>query len=88
MCGKYKKHKLYDIDSGSVQQLHSQSSPGDLAVAEGQRNGNFSLSGKLGHSCARVTKSRHYDSQIRDHVVVHLRRFKCKQCVVDGSVCG
>ena len=50
------------------QQLHSQSSPRDLAVAEGQRNGKFSLNGKfgqngkLGHSCVRVTKGRLYDS--------------------------
>ena len=37
------------------------SSPGDLAVAEGQRNGKFSLNGKLGHSCVRVIKGRLYD---------------------------
>ena len=30
--------KLYDSDSGPGQQLHSRSSPGDLGVAEGQRN--------------------------------------------------
>ena len=31
-----RKHKLYDSDSGPVvyKQLHSQSSPGDLAVVE------------------------------------------------------
>ena len=40
-----RKHKLYDSGSGPSQQLHSQSSPGDLAVAEGQRNGKFSLNG-------------------------------------------
>ena len=59
-----RKHKLYDSGSESSKQLHSQSSPGDMAVAEGQRNGTckFSLSGKLGqngklgHSCVRVTK--------------------------------
>ena len=48
----------YDSDSGPGQQLYSQSSPGDLAVVEGQRNGKFSQNCKLGHSCARVTKSR------------------------------
>ena len=36
------KTKLYDSDSGPGQQLHSQSSPGDLAVVEGQRNSMFS----------------------------------------------
>ena len=59
-----------------VKQLHSQSSPGDLAVVEGQRNGKFSQNGKfgqngkLGHSCVRVTKGRLYDSRVRDHVIV------------------
>ena len=32
-----RKHKLYDSDSGSGQQLHYQSSSGDLAAVEGQR---------------------------------------------------
>ena len=45
------KHKLYDSGSGPRQQLHSQSSTGDLAVVEGQRNCKFSQNGKLGHSC-------------------------------------
>ena len=49
-----------------------------MAVAEGQRNGKFSLNGKfvqngkLGHSCVRVTKGRLYDSRVRGHVIVHL----------------
>ena len=38
----------------------------DLAVVEGQRNG------KLGHSCARVTKSSLYDSRVRNLVTVYL----------------
>ena len=73
-----RKHKLYDSGSEPGQQLHFQSLPGDLAVAEGQRNGKFSLNGKfgqngkLGHSCVRVTKGRLYDSCVRDHVTVHL----------------
>ena len=46
-----RKRKLYDSGSGPGQQLLSQSSPGDLAVAEGQRNGKFNLNDKLGHSC-------------------------------------
>ena len=54
---------LYDSDSGPGQQLHSQSSPEDLAVIEGHRNGKFSQNGKfgqngkLGHSCVRVTRA-------------------------------
>ena len=67
-----RKHKLYDSDSGPGQQLHSQSSPGDMAVVEGQKNGKFSLNGKLGHSCVRVTKGRLYDSLARDHFIAHL----------------
>ena len=70
-----RKHKLYDSDSGPGQQLNSQSSPGDQTAVEGQRNGKFSQNGKLGHSCVRVTKRR----RVRNHVIVHLYRFKCKQ---------
>ena len=61
-----------------------------LAVVEGQRNGKFSQNGKVGHSCVRVTKSRLYDSRVRDHVIVHLglnvnsSTHKCV-CVVDGG---
>ena len=40
MCGKH-ENKLYDSDSGPGQQLYYQSSPGDLAAVEGQRNGRF-----------------------------------------------
>ena len=60
------------------QQLHSQSSPGDLAVAEGQTNGKFSLNGKfgqngkLGNSCIGGTKGRHCNSRVSDHAIVHL----------------
>ena len=64
-----RKHKLYDSDSGPGQQLHSQSSLGDLAVVEGQRNAKFSQNGKLGHSCVRVMKGRLYESWVRDHDV-------------------
>ena len=38
-------------------------------MVEGQRNSKFSQNGKLGHSCVRVTKSRLYESRVRDHVV-------------------
>ena len=37
------KHKLYDSDSGSDLQFHTQSSPGE-------RNGKFSQSGKFGQN--------------------------------------
>ena len=53
-------------------------------MIEGQRNG------KLGHSCARVMKSKLYDSRVRDHVIVHLglnvnsTADNCG-CVVDGG---
>ena len=56
---------------------------------EGQRNGKFSQIGKLGHSCARVTKGRLYESRVRDHVV-HLglnmssSTHNCG-CMVDGQ---
>ena len=49
-----------------------------------------SQNGKLGHSCVRVTKSRLYDSQVRDHVIVHLdinvsSSFHNCVCVVNGG---
>ena len=68
------KHKLYDSDSDSEpsQQLHSQSSHGDLAAVEGQRSCKFSHNGKLGHSCVRVAKGKLYETRFRDHVGVHL----------------
>ena len=78
------------------QQLHSQSSPGNMTVAEGQRNSKFSQNGKfghrgkLGHSCVRVTKGRLYDSRVRDGVIVHLglnvrsSAHNCG-CVVNGG---
>ena len=65
-------------------------------MVDGQRNGKFSQNvkfgqnGKLGHSYVRVTKSRLYDSWVRDHVIVHLglnvssSAHNCG-CVVDGS---
>ena len=91
-----RKHKLYDSGSGPGQQLHSQSSLRDLAVAAGQRNGKFSLNGKFGLnskfglSCVRVKKGRPYDSWVRDHLTVHLglnvSSFTHNYgCVVDGS---
>ena len=54
-----------------------------------QRNGKLGQNGKLGHSCARVTKSRFYISRVRDHVVhlgfnVNSSAHNCG-CVVDGG---
>ena len=78
-----RKHKLYDSNSGPSQQLHSQSSPGE-------RTGKFSQNGKFGHSCTNVTKGKLYDSQVSDHVSVHLglkvssSTHNCG-CTVDGG---
>ena len=50
-CGKYENiNIIIIIVTQDPVKLHSQSSPGDLAVVEGQRNGKFSQNGKLGHS--------------------------------------
>ena len=65
-------YNYFDGDSRPRQHLHSQSSPGDLAVVEWQRNGKFRVNGKLGHSCVRVSKDRPYDSWVRDHAILHL----------------
>ena len=64
-------------------QLCSQSSPGDLhtmylAEVEGQRD-KFGQNGKLGHSCARVTKGKFSEFQVKDHVM-HLRTYVCTYC--------
>ena len=67
--GKTKTLIIYDSDSRPGKQLHSQSSPGDLAVVERQRDGKISQNGKLGHSCVRVTKGRLYECRVRYHVV-------------------
>ena len=47
-------------------------------MAEGQRNGKFSLNAKfghndkLGHSCVRMTKGKLYNSRVRDRIIVNL----------------
>ena len=67
-------------------------SPGDLTVAEGQRNGKFSQNGKLGHSCTRVIKTNLVSSRVRD-LVEHLglnvnsSTHNCG-CMVNGSCYG
>ena len=38
-------------------------------MVERQRDGNFGQDGKLGHSCARVTKGKFFESWVKDHVV-------------------
>ena len=42
-CGKYENinYMIVTQDQSPGQQLHSQSSPRDLAAVEGQRNGKF-----------------------------------------------
>ena len=52
---KIRKHKLYDSDSGSGLQLHTQSSPGERSGKFSQNgrfgpNGKFSQNGKFDHS--------------------------------------
>ena len=60
-----------------------------VSMVEGQRDGKLSQNGKLGHSCARVMKSRLYETQVRDHVLhlglnVSSSAHNCG-CVVDGG---
>ena len=46
-----RKHKLYDSDSGSGLQLHTQSSPGERSQnSKFGQNGKFSQNGKLGQN--------------------------------------
>ena len=63
VLGKHENINYYDCASGPGQQLHSQSSLGEMAVVEGQRNG------KLCHSCVRVMKEKLYEPWVSDHVV-------------------
>ena len=64
-----RKHKLYDSDSGSGLQLHTQSSPGERSGKFSQ-NGNykFGQNGKFSQNGMSGQKGK-----------VHLRRSKCKQ---------
>ena len=71
-----RKHKLYDNDSGSGLQLHTQSSPGERSGKLSQngkfgQNGKFSQNGKFGqngmsgqkgkvHLGPNVSSSAHY----------------------------
>ena len=66
-----RKHKLYESDSGSGQQLHSRSSSGERNGKFSQ-NGKFGQNGKLSHSCTNMTKGKLYGSRDSDHALVHL----------------
>ena len=64
-----------------------------MAAAEGLRNGKFSWNGKLDHSCAKLTKSRIYDSRVRNHVVhlglnVNSSTHNCGYVHVVDCICG
>ena len=52
-----RKHKLYDSDSGSGLQLHTQSSPGERS-GKFNRNGKFSQNGKFGQNGIYVWSER------------------------------
>ena len=71
-------------------QLHSQFSPGDMVVVEGQKDGKFSQNGKLCHSCARVMKCKLTESQSKIMLFVHLglnvssSAHNCG-CMIDGG---
>ena len=62
-----RKQKLYDSDSGSGLQLHTQSSPGE-------RSGKFSQNGKFGQN-----SKFSWNSMPGQKGKVHLHRSKCKQ---------
>ena len=64
-----RKHKLYDSDSGSGLQLHTQSSPGE-------RSGKFSQNGKFGQNGqkGKVHLGPNVSSSAHD-----------RGCVVNGS---
>ena len=67
-----RKHKLYDSDSGSGLQLHTQSSPGE-------RNGKFSQNGMLGQNGMSGQKGKvHLGPNVSSSA--HHRG-----CVVNGS---
>ena len=58
-------------------------------MIDGQRNGKLSQNGKLGRSCARVTKGKFSESWVKHHVVhlginVSSSAHNCG-CVVDGG---
>ena len=79
-----RKHKLYDSDSGSCLQLHTQSSPGERSGKFSQNskfgpNGKFSQNGKFGQNgmCGQKGKV-HLGPNVSSST--HQRG-----CVVDGS---
>ena len=67
-----RKHKLYDSDSGSGLQLHTQSSPGE-------RSGKFSQNGKFGQNGMSGQKGKvHLGPNVSSSAHYH-------GCVVNGS---
>ena len=77
-----RKHKLYDSDSGSGLQLHTQSSPGERSGKFSQngkfgQNGKFSQNGMSGqkskvHLGPNVSSSSHYRG-----CVVYIGQWNC-----------
>ena len=79
------KHKLYDSDSGSGLQLHTQSSPGERSGKFSQngkfgQNGKFSQNGKFARMVCLVRKVNAFSIGPNLSSSVHDRG-----CVVNGS---
>ena len=67
-----RKHKLYDSDSGSGLQLHTQSSPGE-------RSGKFSQSGKFGQNGKFSQNGKFGQNDMSGQKGKSAFRSKCKQ---------
>ena len=80
-----RKHKLYDSDSGSGLQLHTQSSPGERSGKFSQngkfgQNGKFSQNGKFGQNGMSGQKGKvHLGPNVSSSAHVY------RGCVVNGS---
>ena len=75
-----RKHKLYDSDSGSSQQLHTWSS-------HGERNGRFSQNGKFGQNGGLSQNGkfgRNGKVHLRTGPSVSSSAHDC-ECMVDGG---
>ena len=79
-----RKHKLYDSDSGSSLQLHTQSSPGERSGKFNQndkfgQNGKFNQTGKFGQNGMSVQKGKvHLGPNVSSSAHYH-------GCAVNGS---
>ena len=79
-----RKHKLYDSDSGSGLQLHTQSPPGERSGKFSQngkfgQNGKFSQNGKLGQNDMSGQKGKvHLGPNVSSSA-------QYRGCVVNGS---